>query len=335
MHTEIKYLNLLAPRLPLFKQKKNRLWNFRCPICNDSQKHKNKARAFVFEARGNLIFKCHNCQSSMSLPHLIEKIDCELHKQYVYEKFTETKQQKAKANLQKITKVVSAKPVFKTNVLGTLSKITDLNTAHPARTYLTNRQIPLETLYYTSTFKAWTNSVKPNTFESIKQDEGRIVIPLLDKDGTFIGYQGRTLNPNSPLRYITILLNEIQSLPKIFGLERLDYTRTIYITEGPFDSLLLDNSIAMSGSSLADCEYLDNCSCVFVFDNEPRNRAITDTISKLVEAGESVVIWPPYISEKYKDVNDMHLAGYDVKKIVREHHYKGLLAKLLFNQWKK
>ena len=87
MYVEIKYLNLLSPRLQKYKQKKRNLWNFRCPICGDSQRNKNKARGFVFELKGDLVFKCHNCGVSMPVGKLIEKMDPSLYKQYRMEKF--------------------------------------------------------------------------------------------------------------------------------------------------------------------------------------------------------------------------------------------------------
>ena len=86
-HIDVKYLLLLSPRLDKFKQKKSNLYNFRCNICGDSQKNKNKARAFVFEVKGQLSFKCHNCQSSMSLSKFIEYTDPGLYKEYKLEKF--------------------------------------------------------------------------------------------------------------------------------------------------------------------------------------------------------------------------------------------------------
>ena len=60
LYTEIKYLNLISTQLPLFKRKKDNLWNFRCPICGDSERNKTKARGYVFEVKGKLVYKCHN-----------------------------------------------------------------------------------------------------------------------------------------------------------------------------------------------------------------------------------------------------------------------------------
>ena len=245
MYVEIKYLNLLSPRLPLFKQKKRNLWNFRCPICRDSQRHKNKTRGFVFETKGDLLYKCHNCGVSMPLPKLIEQLDPQLYKEYRLEKFTSGK--KKKIDMRKVNRVVSSTPVFKSNPLKNLTKIDDLNKLHPAREYLLNRKLPTDNLYYTETFKEWTNTVKPNTFPDTNNDEGRIIIPFKTKTGDVFGYQGRSLS-STGLRYITILLQEDQ--PKIFGLNTINCEKSIYITEGPFDSLLLENSLAMAGADI-------------------------------------------------------------------------------------
>ena len=115
MFTEIKYLNLLSPRLTRFKQKKRNLWNFRCPLCGDSQRNKLKCRGFVFEHKSDLLFKCHNCGASMSVSNLIEKLDVELYKEYRMEKFKD--KNKPKYDTRKINRVVSQKPVFTKNIL--------------------------------------------------------------------------------------------------------------------------------------------------------------------------------------------------------------------------
>jgi len=92
MYTEIKYLNLLSVRLEQFKRKKEFLWNFRCPVCGDSKRHKNKARGFVFQVKGKLLYKCHNCQISIPFGKLLETQDPQLYKEYRMEKFKSPKQ---------------------------------------------------------------------------------------------------------------------------------------------------------------------------------------------------------------------------------------------------
>ena len=327
MYVEIKYLNLLSPRLPLFKQKKRNLWNFRCPVCGDSQKHKNKARGFVFETKGDLLYKCHNCGVSMPIPKLIEKLDPQLYKEYRLEKFTDGK--KKNIDMRKVKRVISSTPTFKKDITSNLIKIEDLNITHPAREYLTNRQLPITSLYYAEKFKEWVNTTKPDTFPDIKEDEGRIIIPFRTKEGDVFGFQGRALS-NDGLRYITILLQEGQ--PKIFGLDNLDYEKTIYITEGPLDSLFLKNCVAMAGADVSDHGILGN-NVVYIYDNEPRNPQITKRISGHINNGDSVVIWPDNI--KFKDINDMVMGGLSVQNLVESNVYTGLSAKLKFNEWKK
>ena len=327
MYTEIKYLNLLSTRLPKFKQSKRNLWNFRCPICGDSQKNKNKARGFVFEIKGDLVYKCHNCGVSMPIGKLFEHVDPQLYKEYRLEKFKDSN--KPRVDMRKVKRVVSTTPVFKVNILKDLTPIDELNNSHPAREYLLNRRLPTTALYYTEKFKEWTNSVKPDTFLDTTQDEGRIIIPFRTQEGDVFGFQGRSLS-NAGLRYITVLLDEDQ--PKIFGLETIDHEQTIYITEGPFDSLLINNSLAMAG---ADVSGLPDSftNRVFVYDNEPRNNEITARIERHINSGDAVVIWPDNIKEK--DINDMILAGHLVQKMIESNVYSGLTAKLKFNEWKK
>jgi len=327
MYTEIKYLNLLSTRLQKFKKKGNNLWNFRCVVCGDSQRNKNKARGFVFEIKGDLVYKCHNCGVSMPLAKLIDYIDPELYKEYRLEKFKNSN--KPRMPTDKVKKIVSTKPVFKTSILDTLVRIDDLNNTHPAREYLLNRKLPTEALYYTEKFQEWVNSVKPDTFADIKNDEPRIIIPFIDKEGNVFGFQGRALH-NTGLRYITILLDE--SKPKIFGLNDVNYDKQIYITEGPFDSLLLENCVAMAGADVHTGEYLGN-NVVYIYDNEPRNKEITSRISRHISEGHQVVIWPSNIKEK--DINDMYLAGLFVQNLVECNVYSGLQAKLKFAIWEK
>ena len=330
MYIDIKYLNLLSSRLDKFKQKNNHLWNFRCPVCGDSKKHKNKARGFVYQLKNELIFKCHNCGVSKSFSNLLLELDPVLHKQYRLEKFTAPKRKPpSKKEAALIRKLKNKIPVFTTSPLDSLTKIDDLNKDHPAREYLLNRKLPTEALYYTDKFQEWVNSVKPDTFPVTDNDEPRIIIPFIDKEGVVFGFQGRSLSA-SGLRYITILLDEEH--PKIFGLNTLDYDSTIYICEGPLDSLLLQNCAAMAGADLSS-GWPYGGKCVYILDNEPRNRDMVNRLRKLIDRGESVVIWPNTIKEK--DINDMVLAGIPVQEVIQSHTYNGLTATLKLKDWTK
>jgi hypothetical protein len=48
---DVKYINLISARFQKFKKIKNNLYNFRCPICGDSQKNKSKARGYLYQVK--------------------------------------------------------------------------------------------------------------------------------------------------------------------------------------------------------------------------------------------------------------------------------------------
>jgi RecG-like helicase len=94
----------------------------------------------------------------------------------------------------------------------------------------------------------------------------------------------------------------------------------------------VENSVAMCGSDI-DIRTFGWSNYIWVFDNEPRNREIVNRISKTIDRGDQVVIWPPNIEQK--DVNDMILRGHNVMNVLESNTYSGLKAKIKFNYWKK
>ena len=326
-YIDVEYIQLVSSRLVLFTRKKADLYNFRCPYCGDSQKRKNKARGYLFKVKNDFVYKCHNCGVGRTFSNFLKDQDTHLHDRYVMEKFKNGRTGKG-------TTVPNPKFEFKEPKFvkrdTDLQKISDLNISHPARIYLEKRGIKdLSYFYYCPKFKAWTNG-KKKIFDNLKQDSERIIIPFKDREGNLFGYQGRSLAPKAKLRYITIMLDEGQ--PKIFGLDKVNNNKPIHIVEGPFDSTFLENSVAMAGSD-ADVRTLGWSNYIWVFDNEPRNREIVNRISKVIDRGDQVVIWPSKIIEK--DINDMHLAGHDVQSLVDCNAYQGLEATLKLNDWKK
>jgi hypothetical protein len=193
--------------------------------------------------------------------------------------------------------------------------------------YLTARMIDPSIFYYAENFKKFANSLK-HTFDDTKHDEDRIIIPMY-YNKNLIGFQGRSINP-SPVKYITVMLDD--DAPKIYGLDNIRTDAPVYVTEGPFDSTFIRNSIAMCGSD-ADVSKWGISNPVWIYDNEPRNREIVRRIGDTISKGESVVIWPESIDDK--DINDMVMSGLDVQSVIESNTYSGLEAKLKFTTWKK
>ena len=316
-----KYVGLVSSRLQKFKRVKDNLYNFRCPICGDSQKNKNKTRGYIYQVKNNTNFKCHNCGSSMSFNNFVKTIDPTLHKQYTLEKFKEG--HTGRNFVVESPKLEFTKPVFKKSI-----NLPKASSDSRAKEYLLNRKIDPDKFYFADKFMEWTNTQK-QTFDTILRDESRIVIPMYDETKNLIGFQGRALG-KSFTKYITVMLDD--DSPKIYGLEKIDRKQSIYIVEGPFDSTFVENSVAMCGSDI-DVRSFDWSDYIWVLDNEPRNREIVNRVSRVISRGDRVVIWPNGLMEK--DINDMVLAGHDVMSMLELNTYSGLEAKIKFNNWKK
>ena len=320
------YVSLLSGRLDKFTRKKNDLYNFRCPYCGDSQKHRNKARGYFFRLKSDIVYKCHNCGVGRTLPNFLKDQAPDLYDEYIMERYRKGTTGKGSY----VPKPKFKKPVFKKQ--GDLKSISDLNNEHTAKKYLSERQIPRQfykEIFYTERFCTWVNEQKPS-FEKGSKDHPRIILPFRDQNGEWFGFQGRSLRVEDKLRYITIMLDE--SKTKVFGLDRVDFKKRSYITEGPFDSLFLDNAIAMAGSDV-DWNLIQGKKVVFVYDNERRNKEIIDRMKKVIDKGYEIVIWPMNLEEK--DLNDMHLARHDVKSLVELNTYKGLQAHIKLSEWKQ
>lgn len=319
-HIDSKFIGLVSSKLEKFKRVKANLYNFRCPICGDSKKNKSKTRGYLYASKVNTNYKCHNCGASMSLNNFLKKVDPVVQKQYAMEKFKEGFSGRNFVVEEPEFKFEA--PKFKKKL-----KLPKASENPEAAGYLIARKLNPDDFYFAEHFKKFANSLKP-TFKSEEHDEERIIIPLY-YEKNLIGFQGRSLGP-SKVKYITVMLDD--DAPKIYGLDNIRRDAPVYVTEGPFDSTFIRNAIAMCGAD-ADVGRWGIGSPVWIYDNEPRNREITNRISKTIDSGQSVVIWPDSIDEK--DINDMVMNGLDVQSVIESNTYSGLQAKLKFNTWKK
>lgn len=340
MYIDSKYIGLVSARLPLFKRR-NGTYNFRCPLCGDSQSNKSKTRGYIYNKTDKAFYYCHNCHASMSFGKFLNIIDPELHKQYVQEMFLEKNNALPVPPTPDITKIVKPKYIADTP-LKSLKKVSQLRWDHPVKKYVNSRKIPAKfhsKLFLVPKFKEWINTIIPGKFDLEKsEDEPRLIIPLIDKDQSLIGVQGRSFKPNG-IRYISIIFDEAR--PKVFGLDDVDLTRTVYVTEGPIDSMFLPNALAMAGSDGVNVidqiagNYKKNI--VFVYDNEPRNADICRIMEKVIDKGYNITFWPHTI--EHKDINDMVVKGgmepANIKHIIDANTYNGLQAKLNFTAWRK
>ena len=341
-YIDLKYTNLLSNRLERFSVKDTNPYrvNFRCPICGDSTKSKTKTRGWILEKNNSAIMYCHNCGASMGLRKFLQQIDPILYNDYIID--TRLDKDILKRQVEEIKSpidtIIHKVPVFKKSGSPLLSirKISQLRPDHPAKAYIQKRMIPNSKhykLYYAPKFNAWVNSIIPDKMPDIGKDAPRLILPFIDKEGNLFGFQGRAFDKYS-LRYITIMIDD--DMPKIFGLDTVDFERKYYVVEGPIDSLFLDNAVAMAGAdgSGSGLSHLENA--VMVFDNEPRNKEICDRMESCLEQGYKVCIWPTNVIDN--DINDAILnnkTSADIQLIIDQNTYSGLQGKLKLSYWRK
>jgi len=334
-----KFVTLVSHKLSRFTKKQNNLYNFRCPLCGDSEKNKSKKRGYIYEKNNELNYRCHNCGISTTLGNFIREIDPALYKRYIFERF----KQGERRNENFSTKEPSFQfesPVFNTTELFRgLDCIADVDDCHYAKTWLLNRKIPrrfFPDLYFTLNFKKWVGEHNLHDIEEHKldrlSDDPRIIIPFRDRSKNVTMVQGRALASNH-LRYLTVKLEK--TAPKIFGLERIDPMEHIYITEGPFDSMFIRNCLAVAGTDLSNHYPFTKTQTTILLDREPRNREIVKSVKKYIEDGFHVALFPDML--KGKDINDYVTAGWttaDLMRLIKQYSFSGLRAKLELAKWR-
>ena len=333
-----KYIGIISTRLDKFKRKSASLYNFRCPVCGDSDSNKNKARGYIYEKSGKMLFHCHNCGATASVPNFIKMIDQAVYNEYLLERIQDNKSPEQK-DLEAFVEKMKPPLFMKSGPLKGLKKVSQLSPEHKVKKFVDARRIPTPyhaTLFSCPNFKHYTNNLVPNKFDvdSLERDETRLLIPFIDSRKIMHAYQGRAL-VNSSVKYITIVLND--SIPKVYGLDRVDFGRTVYVFEGPIDSMFVPNSIATAGGDLVSAIHtFTKDRLVVVYDNEPRNKETVKKIDKAIMQGYKVCIWPENF--EHKDINDAILAGLTsefISYIINQNTYRDLSAKLALTKWRK
>ena len=341
LFNDIKYANMLAPYITNFKRKKENVWNFSCPICGDSKKNTSKKRGYIYRPtnKNYLAVKCYNCPYSSTLGKFVAEIAPQLYKEYLMEAYQEmgNKPERQPYKQEELPELFQEMELSDA-VLDALHRLDKLPETHPAVAYVLSRKIPREIhnlLYFTGKFKQYVNTILPNKFPSLDGDIPRLIIPYFNKHGKCFAFQGRAFGNEQP-KYITIKIDS--NAERLFGLERINWAKTVYVCEGPLDSLFIPNCIAVSGSSY-DSPTIDSIrtNCVIIPDNERRNSNVTKLIGRMINKGYKVCLWPD--SYEFKDINDAvkdgGLTKEEILNIINANIYQGMAAKLRFAGWKR
>lgn len=333
---------MVSSRLERFAQKTDDLYNFRCPICGDSKKNKLKSRGYIHRKGNDYFYMCHNCNFSTTFGKFLRQIDESTYRQYALERYTNG--ENSHSNYQKPQKpdfnLIGPKPserIIKRDDIP-LTKIKDLPDDHDAKKYILYRKIPSKyhnEIFYTDDITKFVKDNYPEAKLDLIDQDRRVVLFHTDIDGNVTYIVGRSIEEYPKIRYVKVRVKTDGDV--IFGVNRIDRTKPIYVVEGQFDSMFIDNAVACGNSNLTSvADVFGKENVILIYDNEPRNKDINKLISRAIDKEYSVVIWPEAI--KYKDVNDMILNGFTCEKIndtIKQCTHKGLMAKFVYSRWKK
>jgi len=329
-HIDRKFCLLLGQQLTGWKDLGNNRYVFRCPICGDSKKNPNKRRGNIYEVSDEAFFKCHNCGSSKSLYGLLAAVSPSLKDQYRIEKFRGSKASSLEELMSSYSREIS-EASRKTNPLDNAFRVSSLPEDHKAIVYLRGpkRRISdywFDDLYYTENLKEFMSSVECANDDMKIPEMEAILIPFFDEGGVLMYIQARNLDQTSSFRYITLKMSP--DGVKIWGMDRVNWSRPVFVLEGPFDGMQVDNAVAVAGASIASVvKYLRGKAkdrLILVFDKDfQKNPQLYASYRKCIDYGYEVVAY------------DNEFVGKDVTETVIEKNWScDQISNYLFSRTK-
>jgi transcription elongation factor Elf1 len=337
--------------LERFKPQGNDCYNFRCPICGDSQKDKKKTRAYIVSSskKNMTTMYCHNCGASMSLGTFLKTHAPDLYAAYKMDRFGKKLGVKVESLDDAFAETaVEMKTEFGDLLRGChkLSKCPE--TLMDVKRYAEKRCIPeslFNELYAVKNVRELASKI--NKYKDTKFPEvPALVIPFYDEEGDYSYIQCRVIDEDVPQRHRFITL-ELNDDTKLYGRNRINWSDPVYVLEGPIDAMFIDNALATAGAAagLYEVERMNRehgnalSNICLLFDNDyTSNPEILDYVLKYANTGYSVVLFDKNF-EGIKDVNDaVQNHGWtreEVNAYVRAVTYNGLRAKLELSSLQK
>lgn len=202
--------------------------SFNCPVCDDDRNKHNLEVNYV-----DNVYKCWSCGDSEGTHGALGKL---------FDKYGNKKHKKLYQVLKPETVVKREKPKKQLKLPEGFTLFKDSSPVYPVRraaiNYLHNRGITdLMIEKYQIGF-------------CDKGDHaGRIVIPSYDSNGELNYYIARSWNPMSRAKYKN---PEAEKDKIIFWENLIDWNKDIYLVEGAFDGLFVENSIPMLGKHMSE-----------------------------------------------------------------------------------
>lgn len=335
-YIDLKYSRLVSSYLTGWKEVSRTVQAFRCPYCGDSNKSKSKTRGYFYEFEGECMYKCHNCGASQGLLKFLKEISPALATDYIFERFKTKGDGNGSALAENMfaTDMRGLKQIKVSLLDETCVRAKTLSDDHHALKYLRGRLIPedqIARLYYcTDVTKIADQLPEYKDREAQIPKKDAIIIPFIDDKDNLMYLQCRFFSEE--FRYLTMQVDE--NGMKLWGLDRIDWSKDVYVCEGPFDAMFLDNCCAVAGASIMSIvKYIRDRAkkdVVLIFDKDYRtNYEVHSQMIKAVEAGNKIVIYDNQFEAKDLNayIEDGHTKS-QLRDYVETRTFSGLMAKL-------
>lgn len=336
MYVQQMFIARLGAQLKNFRQRKPRewTWSHSCETQTGNKKLPTRAGIFPSKDGSTFIMNCHHCGMSMSFLNFMKETSPHLYDEYRIEHY---RNQDPANNPATLAGPKIETPILDINLDG-LIPVAGMKQSSPVVKFLNDRKIPLihhKLFYVAPKFFAWASRYKPE-FKDIKNDSPRLILPYFDLHGRVFGFTCRSFDPTDPKRYMHLRLDP--NCDFIYGTERIDPRKTIYVTEGQIDSLFISNCVAVGGANY-ESAFMKSIAtnCVIIPDSDwKRNKQVGNQVKKAIKLGFKVFFVPD--SVEGKDVNDWVRGGMsmdEVKVMIDSNTKSGLQAQLEFGLHKR
>ena len=301
-------------------------YRFACPVCGDSDTDYKKKRAVIVTKTEQPYFYCHHQCGGMSLKNFFKHFNMDFTEKEISDfDFGEARPvKKYKYNPKEIAIPQLINLSVDLNVLIDTYKMERIDEKHPVWQYLEKRA--LTDLHYM--FLYWPKAdrlVILNTLEKPSPERcWNETGYYIQYNPRVIGFQARYLGKNPrQTKYLTYTLEKIRidaGLPykpkpgvdeyiRIFVSTYFstwtDWSKTVYVTEGPIDALHLENSIAITGLSKINEKLLKMHNVQFILDNDEPGKKKQSYLSSI--HGKKIFNWRGIEQDygKVKDLNEL------------------------------
>jgi len=300
--------------------------NFACPLCGDSASDPYKKRGnIILRGRFANIFKCHNCGLSMPVDRFLKTIKVGEISQTVIKKvrksLAETAQRTVDASVSTADMLFYMPDIEEISVTREdLKRACRLQECDGSEGYNNGKGYLDKRLQFD--YKKFLYDTESN----------RLFLLNLTPEGKIFGLQTRELSQRRVEKYgkyktypiakihsyflkddidendeLKEKCMEYEGLSMIFGALLVDYGKDVYVTEGPMDSLMVQNCIALCGGSKSAQMSVE---VKYIFDSDASG--VKYAIEQL-KKGNYVFMWKKYLKDngfperKKWDINDLVL----------------------------